>query len=135
MEPGHLLCDLDTMRKAPKDQGSSGDLKMYYVPDGTQLAGYYECKSCHERFLDVSVAPKLVCPYCGKDPDMEIGPGDDMPKANEDTILNENVEGENVEKYDTLLSLAITGGDYSWICTDITDPTYKPLQNPLPTPV
>ena len=25
------------------------------------------------------------------------------------------LEGEDVEKYDTLLSLAITGGDYTWI--------------------
>ena len=46
---------------------------------------------------------------------MELGPDDDMPKINEDAVLIEAVEGEDVEKYDTLLSLAITGGDYSWI--------------------
>ncbi len=88
---------------------------MYYVPDGTAIAGYYECKNCHERFLDVRVAPKLTCPYCGVEPDMEIGPDDDAPEIHEDAVLIEAVEGEDVEKYDTLLSLAITGGDYSWI--------------------
>ena len=29
--------------------------------------------------------------------------------------LQEIVEGENVEKMDRLLSLAITGGDYEWL--------------------
>ena len=46
---------------------------------------------------------------------MEIGPDDEMPVVNESAKLLEMIEGENVEKYDTLLSLAITGGDYSWI--------------------
>ncbi len=88
---------------------------MYYVPDGTLIAGFYECKNCHERFLDIRVAPKLPCPYCGDEPDMELGPDDEMPEIIEDAVLLETVEGEDVEKYDTLLSLAITGGDYSWI--------------------
>ena len=88
---------------------------MYYVPDGTERAGYYECKACGERFLDPRIAPTLVCPYCGEIPDMEIGPDDEMPEAKENAKLIQMVEGEDVEKYDTLLSLAITGGDYSWI--------------------
>ncbi len=88
---------------------------MFYVPDGTLIAGFYECESCHERFLDVRVAPRLVCPYCGEEPDMELGPDDEMPRTGEDAVLLETIEGEDVEKYDTLLSLAITGGDYSWI--------------------
>ncbi len=88
---------------------------MYYVPDDTKIAGFYECDSCHERFLDVRVAPRLVCPYCGEEPDMEIGPDDDMPEAAENARLLQMVEGDDVERYDTLLSLAITGGDYSWI--------------------
>ena len=46
---------------------------------------------------------------------MEIGPDDEMPVVNESAKLLEMIEGENVGKYDTLLSLAITGGDYSWI--------------------
>ena len=88
---------------------------MYYVPDGTERAGYYECKACGERFLDTRIAPTLVCPYCGEIPDMEIGPDDEVPEAKENAILIQMIEGEDVEKYDTLLSLAITGGDYSWI--------------------
>ncbi|MBO4903381.1 MAG: hypothetical protein J5518_11365 [Lachnospiraceae bacterium] len=88
---------------------------MYYVPDDTKKAGYYECLACHERFLDVRIAPRLVCPYCGVEPDMELGPDDEMPDVKEDAFLIETVEGEDVERYDTLLSLAITGGDYLWI--------------------
>ncbi|HAG70522.1 MAG TPA: hypothetical protein DCL38_11220 [Lachnospiraceae bacterium] len=88
---------------------------MYYVPEGTERCGFYECKDCGERFLDVRIAPKLVCPYCGEAPDMEIGPDDEMPVTNEAAVLLEMIEGEDVGKYDTLLSLAVTGGDYSWI--------------------
>ena len=88
---------------------------MYYVPDDTKIAGYYECSECHERFLDVRVAPRLVCPYCGVEPDMELGPDDEMPETVETAVLIGTVEGDDVERYDTLLSLAITGGDYSWI--------------------
>ena len=88
---------------------------MYYVPDGTERAGYYECEACGERFLDIRIAPSLVCPYCGEVPDMEIGPDEEMPEVKEDAKLIQMIEGEDVEKYDTLLSLAITGGDYSWI--------------------
>ena len=46
---------------------------------------------------------------------MEIGPDDEMPSASEAAKLIQMVEGEDVEKYDVLLSLAITGGDYEWI--------------------
>ena len=60
---------------------------MYFVPDGTKICGYYECEDCGMRFLSVAVAPCLICPYCG----------------------------EEVEMMDTLLSLAITGGDYNWL--------------------
>jgi hypothetical protein len=89
---------------------------MYYVPDGTEQCGYYECTECGSRFLDLRIAPSLVCPYCGKEPDMEIGPNDEMPTVNESAKLINVVRGlEEVEKMDTLLSLAVTGGDYSWI--------------------
>ena len=88
---------------------------MYYVPDGTDKAGYYECEECGERFLDVRIAPALVCPYCGEIPDMEIGPDEEMPTPHEAAKLLQMIEGEDVEKYDALLSLAVTGGDYSWI--------------------
>lgn len=89
---------------------------MYYVPDGTTRCGFYECASCGTRFLDTRIGPKLICPYCGKQPDMEIGPDEVMPEVKEDAFLLEVIDGEeDVRKYDTLLSLAVTGGDYSWI--------------------
>lgn len=47
---------------------------MYYVPDGTEMCGYYECKECGNRFLALQTGPQLVCPYCGEEPDMEVGP-------------------------------------------------------------
>ena len=47
---------------------------MYYVPDGTEVCGFYECEECGNRFLSLKIGPKLVCPYCGEEPDMEIGP-------------------------------------------------------------
>lgn len=89
---------------------------MYFVPDGTARCGFYECKECTMRFLDLRIGPKIVCPYCGEEPDMEIGPDEVMPEAEETAVLLEMVEGEeNVEKYDDLLSLAFTGGDYNWL--------------------
>lgn len=89
---------------------------MYYVPDGTNLCGFYECEDCGERFLALQIAPKIICPYCGEIPDMEIGPDDEMPDAKEAAKLLDVIEGEEeVEKMDTLLSLAITGGDYNWL--------------------
>ena len=88
---------------------------MYYVPDGTERCGYYECEDCHTRFLDLQIAPTMVCPYCGEEIDMEIGPDDEITEPKESAKLIQMVEGEDVEKMDTLLSLAVTGGDYSWI--------------------
>lgn len=88
---------------------------MFYVPDGTIRAGFYECSECQNRLLDIRIAPKVVCPYCGEDVDMEIGPDDEIPESCESAVLLEVLEGEDVEKYDTLLSLAVTGGDYTWI--------------------
>ena len=89
---------------------------MYYVPDGTEVCGFYECEECGNRFLSLKIGPKLVCPYCGEEPDMEIGPEEEMPVAKETAKLLEMVEGtENVERMDALLSLAVTGGDYEWI--------------------
>ena len=88
---------------------------MYYVPDGTERCGFYECSDCGNRFLDIRIAPALVCPYCGEEVSMEIGPDDEMPIPNEAAKLLQMIEGEDVEKYDALLSLAVTGGDYSWI--------------------
>ena len=89
---------------------------MYYVPDGTELCGFYECEECGNRFLSLKIGPKLVGPDCGEEPDMEIGPDEEMAVAKETAKLLEMVEGtENVERMDALLSLAVTGGDYEWI--------------------
>ena len=88
---------------------------MFYVPDGTERCGFYECAECGNRFLDLKIGPAIVCPYCGEEPNMEIGPDEEMPKIVENAKLIQMLEGEDVEKYDTLLSLALTGGDYSWI--------------------
>ena len=52
---------------------------MYYVPDGTEVCGFYECEECGNRFLSLKIGPKLVCPYCGEEPDMEIGPDEEIP--------------------------------------------------------
>ena len=89
---------------------------MYYVPDGTQTCGYYECSDCKNRFLSLKIVPQLVCPYCGEEPDMELGPDEEMPEIKEAAKLIQVVSGEEeVEKMDTLLSLAITGGNYDWL--------------------
>lgn len=88
---------------------------MFFVPDGTQICGYYECEECGSRFLSLMIGPRIVCPYCGEAPDMEIGPDEEMPTAQEMAVLISVVQGEEVEKMDALLSLAVTGGDYNWI--------------------
>ena len=43
-------------------------------------------------------------------------PDEEMPKNVESAKLIQMIRGkEEVEKMDTLLSLAVTGGDFSWI--------------------
>ena len=88
---------------------------MYFVPDGTQVCGFYECENCNTRFLALQIAPRMVCPDCGEEVDMEIGPDEEVPEVVESAKLLKVVEGEEVEMMDGLLSLAITGGDYNWI--------------------
>ena len=88
---------------------------MYFVPDGTQVCGFYECEDCGMRYLSLKIMPVMTCPYCGEEPDMELGPDDEMPEAPEAAKLIKVVKDEEVEMMDTLLSLAITGGDYEWI--------------------
>ena len=88
---------------------------MYFVPDGTERSGFYECEDCGTRFLDTKIGPSMICPYCGEQPDMEIGPDEEMPQIVEHAKLIKMLQGEEVEQFDSLLSLAITGGDYNWI--------------------
>lgn len=88
---------------------------MYFVPDGTQVCGFYECGDCGMRYLSLTIAPSMVCPYCGEEVDMELGPDDVMPENTETAKLIKVVEGEEVAMMDSLLSLAITGGDCEWL--------------------
>ena len=54
--------------------------------------------------------------HTGKEPDMEIGPDEEMPAVKETAKLLQVVRGEeDVERMDALLSLAVTGGDYNWM--------------------
>lgn len=89
---------------------------MYFVADGTKRCGFYECRECGWRFLDEMIFPRIVCPNCGETVDMEIGPDEEVPETAETAELLEVIEGEEeVEKMDALLSLAVTGGDESWL--------------------
>ena len=88
---------------------------MYFVPDGTERCGYYECKKCGYRFLSTEIEDTTVCPSCEEDMDYEIGPDEVMGSSEKNAVLLEIEEGGDVEKMDVLLSLAITGGDYEWI--------------------
>ena len=47
--------------------------------------------------------------------DPEIGPDEAMQVAEDTAKLIQVLEGEDVEKMDALLSLAITGGNFEWI--------------------
>ena len=42
--------------------------------------------------MSLKIGPKLVCPYCGEEPDMEIGPDEEMPVAKETAKLLEMVK-------------------------------------------
>lgn len=90
---------------------------MYYVPDGTKECGYYECKKCGNRFLSMQTMKRIPCPDCEAEIDYEIGPDESLEDVLDTAELIEKIEGEEVEKMDALLSLAVTGGDYNWIST------------------
>ena len=87
---------------------------MYFVPDHTEKCGYYECPECGMRFLSESLEKEIECPYCEKDVDMEIGPDEVVEEQFTKATLIKVIEGEDVEMWDKLLSLALTGGD-DWI--------------------
>lgn len=89
---------------------------MYYLPDHTKRCGFYECTECGNRFLSVKTEERLICPECERAFDPEIGPDEEMPENHPTAVLLGVYEGEEeVEKMDTLLSLAVTGGDDSWL--------------------
>lgn len=85
---------------------------MYFVPDQTKKCGYYECPECGMRFLSLHLEEEIECPYCEHDFDPEIGPDEVMEESASMAKLIKVIEGEEeVEKWDKLLSLALTGGD------------------------
>ena len=88
---------------------------MYYVPEQTKKCGYYQCERCGVKFLSLQTMNTIDCTYCAEEIDMEMGPDEDMTEVKDTAKLIEVLEGEDVEKMDTLLSLAITGGNYDWI--------------------
>lgn len=89
---------------------------MYYVPDGTKICGFYQCKRCEEKFLSLQTMKKIPCPSCEHEIDYEIGPDESLEDILDTAELIEVIEGEeNVDRMDGLLSLAITGGDFDWI--------------------
>ena len=84
---------------------------MYYVPDGTKICGYYECKKCGTRFLSLQTMERRH-----QLANLFRVPDECMEDVMDTACLQEVIEGEeDVEKMDTLLSLAITGGDFGWI--------------------
>ena len=59
---------------------------------------------------------RIPCPDCEAEIDYEIGPDESLEDVLDTAELIQKIEGEEeVEKMDTLLSLALTGGDYRWI--------------------
>ena len=88
---------------------------MYFVEDGTEKCGFYECRKCNYRFLSISTAKRTSCPLCEQDIDYEIGPDESLEDLLETADLMEVVEGkDNVERMDALLSIAYAE-DESWI--------------------
>ncbi|MDO4490343.1 MAG: hypothetical protein Q4B85_04710 [Lachnospiraceae bacterium] len=78
---------------------------MNFVPDGTEVAGLYECDECKMRFLDLSTAKQIVCPYC-----------DETEDQKEQAVLLKVINGEEqVREYDILLSPDFSGGGYQLI--------------------
>ena len=73
-------------------------------------------KNVGNRFLSMQTMKRIPCPDCEAEIDYEIGPDESLEDVLDTAELIQKIEGEEeVEKMDTLLSLALTGGDYSWI--------------------
>ena len=73
-------------------------------------------KNAATVFLSMQTMKRIPCPDCEAEIDYEIGPDESLEDVLDTAELIQKIEGEEeVEKMDTLLSLALTGGDYSWI--------------------
>ena len=70
---------------------------MYYVEDGCERCGYYECQKCHTRFLSQYIAPVCKCPDCDNEVDMEIGPDDEMAEETTSAKLGSLGVVKNIE--------------------------------------
>ena len=84
----------------------------------SEVENYVLCTRWHKRvrILSLQTMNTIPCPDCGMDIDYEIGPDETLEAAEDTAVLVEKITGEEeVEKMDSLLSLAITGGDYNWI--------------------
>ena len=88
---------------------------MYFLDDGTEKCGFYECKKCSYRFLSLYETKKAPCPLCEQDIDYEIGPDESLEDLLETAELIDIIDGkENVERMDILLSAAFSD-DESWL--------------------
>lgn len=88
---------------------------MYFVDDGTNKCGFYECRECNYRFLSLDTNKKTACPLCEQNISYEIGPDESLEDLLETADLIDVIDGEEeVAKMDALLSVAYTEDD-SWI--------------------
>ncbi|MDO4188470.1 MAG: hypothetical protein Q4D29_05710 [Lachnospiraceae bacterium] len=88
---------------------------MYFLEDGTNKCGFYECKKCNYRFLSLHTSEKTPCPLCEQDLDYEIGPDESLEDLLETATLIDVIEGEeDVARMDALLSVAYVD-DESWL--------------------
>ena len=88
---------------------------MYFFEDGVAHCGFYECRKCNYRFLSRVTTPTTDCPLCEQSVSYEIGPEESLEDFFDTADLVEEIDGvENIERMDTLLSVAFTE-DESWI--------------------
>lgn len=115
-QPGYRLENMMWMTLLVYDYIIPGEKLCILYRTARKSAVIYECKKCGYRFLSLQTMKKIACPDCESEIDYEIGPDESMENVIDTAELLEKIEGEEeVEKMDTLLSLAITGGDESWI--------------------
>ena len=88
---------------------------MYYVPDGTKVCGYYECKKCGNRFLSMQTMSRIPCPDCAAEIDYEIGPDETMEDVVDTPSFWKKSRAKRKWPDGRLLSLAVTGGNFDWI--------------------